>query len=294
VYHVKNNTAVITFFYAEQIASNLGNLQDRLEQQYRAKIDPDVRLVFEYKKAYTDELLLKMEIKKFLTRNFSILTLALDDEDIHVQQTDDTFKINLHVTAQSIEYIKNSKPFAAFVAKLHDENFYTFEFFFDVKKTTEDDDIRALEKLERYMKDTTAADDTVKVDKTLRVKNVEYWLGKPIKERPVKVEFIRVNGEEQTTAGEMKFLTKREYVARVIAREPKQSRSTEAQTKSYYTFVLDDNKNRLQCVFFPTDKTLAKFEKLVNGTVICVTGINSERNGRTSFRVSGVSFCEMA
>jgi len=305
VYHAKNNTAVITFYYSEKIADNLETLQDRLEREYRAKIAEEVKLVFEYKKSYTDELLLQMEVKKFLTRNFSILTLSLDDEDIHAQQIGDTFKINLHVAPQSIDYIKNNKTFAAFVRKLHDESFCEFEFFFDVKKTNEQDDIRALEKLEKYMKDTTAADGTVKVDKSLRVKNVEYWLGKPIKERPVKVEFIRVSGEEQTTAGEIKFLTKREYTPRVIADASRHSHTprghcehSEAiprlpETRVYWTFVLDDTKHRLQCVFFPTDKTLSKFEKLVNGTVVCVTGINSERNGRTSFRVNGVSFCEM-
>ena len=280
VYHVKSNTAIITFFYDEKVAKTLESLQDRLEKECRAKIDSDVKLVFEYKKAYTDELLLKMEIKKFLIREFSILTLSLTDEDIHVERNGEVFKINLHLPPQSIDYIRNNKLFTRFAAKLHDENFCTFEFFFDAKKTSEQDGTRALEKLEQYMKNSVLVEDMVKVDKSLRVKNIEYWLGKPIKERPVKVEFIRTCPDEQVTAGEIKFLTKREF-------------TKGEETKTYWTFVIDDGKTRLQCVFFPTDKTGPKFDKLVNGTVVCVIGTNSERNGRTSFRVSGVSFCEM-
>jgi len=123
----------------------------------------------------------------------------------------------------------------------------------------------------------------VRVDKTLPVKHIEYWCGAPIKTRPVQIKYLRNSKDFQVTAGTMFFMTKREY--------KRTGEDGVEVTKNYWTFVLDDGADRLQCVFFPTEKTVAKFEKLSNKTVVCVVGINDKKGDRTSFRVSGVSFC---
>ena len=145
----------------------------------------------------------------------------------------------------------------------------------------------ALEKLKSYA--DNHQDTPQKVDKTLAVKNIEYWLGVPVKIRPVQIKYLRVGRELQVTAGSIHFLKKREYT-----RDAGPNSQSPKTTHIYWTFMLDDGTNRLQCVFFPTDKTRAKFEKLTDRTVVCVIGVHDKnKRGDIGFRVSGVSFCEM-
>jgi hypothetical protein len=287
VYRVKENTLFIGFLYAEEIEEKIETLKKRLEEEFTKLVRTEageIKLVFSYKKSYIDELLLQMEFKKFLKSNFSVLVLDVTDGDIKVSKVGDTYTVNVYLAQNCVDYIRNSKAFAAFVNELEEKNFCIFEFFFDAKDG-EGDNLSAMEKLRDYMDNNLPASENVKVDKALKVKSVEYWLGKPIKERPFKIEFLKISGEEQVTAGEMRFITKREYM--------RKSKSTgKEEVKQYWTFVLNDGHGSLNCVFFPTDKSYPKFEKLVDGTVICAVGVNGSRNGRVSFRVTGISFCQ--
>lgn len=286
VYYVNRNTLHVVFYYDDTIAKKLDNMKNALEEAFKAYVDLDITYQFEYKKSYIDEILLTLAVKKFLVKNFSMLTLSLTDEDIKTERTQDGFAINLYLPKQSHNYIKANNNFKDFVDKLHDENFCSFEFLFNVKDIDAVDSQSALEKLEQYMENKLPNGNLIKVDKTLRVKNIEYWLGKPIKQRPIKIEHLKISQEDQITGGTMEFLTKREY-----QKHDKEKGETEART--FWTFLLNDGSRKLNCVFFPSAKTHDKFEKLVNGTAICVIGVHSERNGRVGFRVQGISFCEM-
>jgi len=120
-------------------------------------------------------------------------------------------------------------------------------------------------------------------DKTLPMHDIEYWLGAPIKMRPIKIKYLRTTAEPQVTGGTMHAIKKREYTREIDG---------EKVVKFYYTFTLYDGSDNLQCVFFPSDKTRAKFEKLVERSVVCIIGTNEKRDNRSNFRVTGVSLCE--
>jgi len=138
----------------------------------------------------------------------------------------------------------------------------------------------ALDELRKHAETVSQNGPKAGVDKVLPISNMEYLCGMPIKIRPIRIKYLRVSPEEQVTAGTMHFLTKREYTKNDI-------------TKSYWTFALNDGESALQCVFFPSQKSGPKFEILKNNTTICVQGVHDKRNDRTSFRVTGVSFCDL-
>jgi hypothetical protein len=138
------------------------------------------------------------------------------------------------------------------------------------------------EQVREYI-DALYADNNVeiapKIDKVLPVKFVEYFLGTPVKDRPVQIKYLKNSKDFQTTAGTIYFLKRREYTKNEV-------------TKNYWTFTLDDGNDRVQCVYFPSEKWVKKFEKLVDRTVVCVVGVHEKRNERTNMRIMGVSFCE--
>ena len=284
------NTLSSVFLFDQGIADKIDALKTRLEREYIASVakdgEPsDLKHTFTYEKSYIDAEILRLKVENFLKKQFSVLTLDLDDGDIKVGEGRGSFTVNIYIPQQNITYIEKSRAFAEFLKTLHDEYFSTFQIMLNPKKQ-DDDDGEVLDKLEQYMKSALPPDASrepgVKVDKALKIRAAEYLLGKPIKERPVKIEFLRITAEEQVIAGTIANLTHREY-----------TKKDTNEKKPYFTFLLDDGRNRASCIYFPNQKTLAKFETLQNGNTVLVIGENSERNGRTGFRVAGISTCEL-
>ena len=129
------------------------------------------------------------------------------------------------------------------------------------------------------------------VDKALGAKNIEYLLGKPVTIRPIKIKYLKVMMEEQITGGTIFFLTKKEYKKKVTPTDENQSGE---EIRPYWTFVLNDGSDTVQCVFFPSEKSRPKFEMLKDRTEVAVIGVHDKRGDRLSFRVTGVSFCSLS
>ena len=168
---------------------------------------------------------------------------------------------------------------------MHDENFSQFEFYFTAKPENPDATEEAKERLKGYIdKPTTMGSGAV--DKTMKVKSIEWLLGKEIESRPIQVQYIRVGDFPQVIAGTIKFLKKRECKYR-------KKGTDEYEMGPFWTFVLNDGHSSTQCVFFARGAGWQKFEKLTDGSTICVRGFNTERNGRVGFRAVDVSYCEL-
>jgi len=198
--------------------------------------------------------------------------------------------------AQCIEYVRKSRVIADFMADLRAQNFAEFTIVFSEKVGGELDhgafggdgglDNEGDENLVPK-----------RVDKTMKIGRIEYYLGVPIKERPIRIEFLKSSPYDQVIAGTVRFLTKREYVKKdaagsavVVERVNEEGETVIVEEKRpYWTFVLDDGRDKAQCVFFPNTKTRAKFETIIDGTFVCVVGQNQEKGGRTSFMVRGLS-----
>jgi hypothetical protein len=273
-----------TFIYDESISPKIDELKPKLQETYAEGVGLAVRHIYTYQKAYMDAVMLGLLVRRFLRSCYSVLTHGLDDDDVRVTGEDRDFSVNIYLPKHIANYVENSRHYAGFVQDLTENHFCTFSFFINPKDTADDEpDL-----------DLTAPQDlpetSVKVDKVCKIKGMEYYLGRPIRERPIKIEFLRVCADEQIIAGTISYLTRREYTKK--AAEGTESGAA-GEKKAYWTFVLDDGARKCPCVFFPTDKTFAKFEKLVNGTVICAIGENRERGGRTNFSVKGISLCEM-
>lgn len=146
------------------------------------------------------------------------------------------------------------------------------------------------ESLKKQLEELKASDSvqkfpSVKTDKTLKMTEPEYFLGRPVNMRPIKIKFLKVSKDDQVTGGTIFSLKKREY-----KRADKES--GEEVVKPYWTFTLDDGESQIQCVFFPSQKTYQKFEKLQDRTVICAIGTCENFRDQKNFRVSGISLCE--
>ena len=283
------NELGLTFLFDESIKGKIDALKPRLEQQFKESVDePDIKYNFAYQSSYMDDERLELVVRTFFKDNFSIMTLDLGDEDIKVTAADRAFNIEVHLPKHTADYVGASRALEGFLKNLREQYFYGITFQVIPKDTGDD---ATIEDIEAYVRENMKSVEVNRADKVRKISGMEYLLGKPIKERPVKIEYLRTSPDEQVIAGTINFLTRREYTKKSTNNNEQATNNDEK--KPYWTFVLNDGAKKQNCIFFPNVKTLAKFEKLVNDTAVCLIGINDERNGRVSFNVKGVSFCEL-
>jgi len=275
VFEGKQHLFTMNFIYDEGLNGKLDELKPRLESEFKEKINQPVEYVFDYKSSYMDADRLSLLVRKFLMNNFSIMTLGVVDDDIVIKKDDRLFVVEISLPMQAVEFVKKSKAYDDFVKSLFADYFYSFDFKIIAKH--DDDGELDLESIEKMVGENIAEMEAKKVNKSMPIKNMEYYLGAPIKERPIKIEFLKTCPDFQVIAGTMGQLKTRESKA----------------GKKFWTFVLDDGINKANCVFFPNENNAAKFDKLVDGTVVCLLGVHDERNGYVNFNVRGVSFCEL-
>jgi len=287
-YNQSKNLLEIFFIYDERIDDELATLKPKLETDFKESVKfhtkEDIKFKFSYEKSYVDTTLLAMKVAKYLRAEYSVLSRTLKDEDVTAQESGGIYNVNLFVPRMMVEYLKRHKVFMDFQKSLRQDYFAEFNFFINEKEG--DFEISMPEDIPTEYE---------RVDKSMKVKNIEYFLGRPIRMRPIKIEFLKVSVDDQVIAGKMLFITKREYTKKT-GDDVKGGEEGEVkeEKKAFFTFVIDDGKNRVNCVYFPTQKSLSQFEKLTNDTVVAAIGAHQERNGRLGFRVGGISFCELA
>jgi hypothetical protein len=288
-FDVANDELLSTFIFDERIKGKISGMKQKLEQEFKTMVGlPDLFYVFSYKQCYMDAGRLDILIQEFLRKNFSFLTLDISDDDLIVTDGEEGFTAKLKVTKQAMEYIKGSKAFKAFARDLTESHFAVFNFIFEEKAHDVNQKELTLEDIEKYAEEKLVAKVKDKVDKVCKVSDRAYLLGAPIKERPIRIEFLEVSPREQIIAGTISFFKRREY-----------TKKDTGLPQPYWTFVLDDGK-KASCVYFVSGRTeeiqkknMEKMETLGDGQAICVIGYNNEKDGRGSFSVRGISTCVM-
>lgn len=300
LFNASTNELISTFLFEERIKNKISAMKASLEQEFKAAVGiPELKYLFLYKQCYMDEERLRLLTTEFLRKNFSFLTLDLDDGDLLVSSGEKGFTVRLRLSKQTADYIKGTKAFNTFINELNENNFSIFNIVFEEKPNVNQKEL-TLEDIERFAETKLAASKEDKINKVCKVTEREYLLGAPIKERPIKIEFLKVAPYEQIIAGTISFFTKREFIKKKMVTNENGDEVATEKPMPYWTFVLDDGNRKQSCVYFVfgrTDevlqKNIQKIETLGNGKTICVIGINEERNGRVNFNVRGISTCEL-
>jgi hypothetical protein len=271
----EKNTLTANYIYTAEISDLLNKLKPELEKMFCKTVGLQIEYKFVYTESYIDETVLRLRVMEYLKNTFAVMSGDIKDDSIKIESAANGFNINLYLTQQFADFLTGSKSFANFKQTLEDENFCEFNFYFSIisQADTADDEIADSD----YLPPDTVS---TGIDKVLRIKNKSYLLGLPIKEKPIKIEYLRVCNDEQITAGEISRLTQREYTR------------SNGEKKEYYTFLLNDGDDTANCVFFPNKKNIALFEQLTDGTFIAAVGTYSEKNGRKSLNVAGISTAE--
>jgi hypothetical protein len=275
-FDAEKNFLTAHYLYTAEVEDIIDKLKPELEKLFTQSVGLSIGYKFVYGKSYIDETILRLRLLDYLRNTFAIMAGGVKEEDIKIDAVTNGYDINLYLTQQFAEFLQGARSFEKFKGALAAEFFCEFNFYFNITQQTgiPEDDILEI--------DYTEAENPVvdRVDKVLHIKNSQYLLGRPIKEKPIKIEYLRLCNEDQITAGEIDRLTKREYTR------------ANGEKAFRYTFTINDGAKTTGCVWFPNKKNLHLFERLHDGDFIVVMGVYSERNGWRSLNVSGISVAE--
>jgi len=277
VYYDREDKLEILCIYDGRIENKLDALKSKLEQEFKSYVrhitGETFDFVFNYEKKYIDIALLKLAVHKFFRSNFSVFIDGLADDFVDIIG-DDQLIVNIYLPQQVVNFVSSHKSYIEFIKSVEVDYFIDIQFNLIERKSLEDTE-NPLEELKKLVREERKPE----VDKKMKIDGkIEYYMGLFTKDRPVKIKYLAVRLSEQVIAGHIENLVRREYTSK-----------KDGQKKPFFTFALNDFEDVAPCVYFVPQKSLSKFEKLEEGTFVVLVGVNSERNGRVSFVVSGIS-----
>ncbi len=129
-YHQAQQRLVVRYLYNAEIEECLPTLQKRLEELFMRQVALPLKYDFVYKKVFIDALSLQLEIVSFLRKKYGAMTNNTKNDDVSVVLEGHTWRVNLSLPSNLIDFLGNSQQWAKFQQDLRDRNFYDFDFQF--------------------------------------------------------------------------------------------------------------------------------------------------------------------
>ena len=126
-YYLNQQRLVVRYIYNAEIEECLPSLQKKLEEMFMRQVGLPIKYDFVYRKVYIDALSLQLEIISFLRKKYGAMTNSTKDDDVSVVLEGHTWRVNLSLPANLIEFLANSQQWEKFQQDLRDRNFYDFD-----------------------------------------------------------------------------------------------------------------------------------------------------------------------
>ena len=266
------------FLYKDTIRDND---KDTLTALIKEFIKEDVVVVVKCKKAYIDKDLVRDVIFNFIIRNFNSIGIDFKKENISVNISDE-IAVQISCTPFQHEYITGNSVEQEIVN-------YANGFFFEPFSLQIVAD-EQLSNVEDIVIPTIAIDlsggEQSNPFKYHKVDNLNNYIGEVLG-NPIQISSIKSSLENIEVVGIIKFLTEKSFESK---RKDKEGNSV---IKVYYSFGLQDPTGRINCVYFPTKSDIAKAQSLKDEDKIIVHGDVEDFNGRLSFKVKSIGYCDI-
>ena len=129
-YHQTEQRLVVRYIYNAEIEECLPALTKRLEEMFMRQVGLPLKYDFVYKKVFVDALSLQLEIVSFLRKKYGAMSTGTKNEDVNVELSGHTWRVQLSLPSNLIEFLRHSQQWQKFQQDLIDRNFYDFDFQF--------------------------------------------------------------------------------------------------------------------------------------------------------------------
>ena len=229
------------------------------------------------KKSYFDEAYFTYALLGFLQK-YPLIKHNIKSGNFQFDRIEDEIKVTLKAPSAVCEYIRSRNIFGEIKNFIF--NNYCEKISLDLEETeleNEDIDVYIPEKKLVY---------DYEGGRKIKVTNVESFIGDPIYERPGYIADVR-QGDGIVLCGTIKDFTERKRAMK----------EGDSEQKYFFKFRLEDFTGSVNCIYFPTKKSLDKIRLLGDGKEIVAFGTveSNTFKGETSlsFRVRFISLCTL-
>ena len=275
IFDEKELMCTFKFLYKDTIADNGREELTKLISEYYSE---DIKIIVKCKKAYIDEDLVRDVIFNFITKNFNSIGINFDKNNIAVEINDN---INLTITCNSFQYehINNmiDREIVAYANSFFFEDF-NLQIILDHEEIVEEEFLPQI--------DIDLTDTSQPSYKFIQIDELQNFIGE-VNGAPIDISTIKSSIENIEVAGQLKFLNEKSFESK------RKDKDGNALIRKYYSFVVVDGTNRVNCVYFPNKADMSKAETLEENSDIIVHGDVEDFNGRLSFKVKSIGFCKI-
>ncbi len=275
--NIRQNVLEIVFVCREEKEKMLVENIKLLESEAAKLLKTLFKVKIKIKKSYFDEAYFTYSLLDFLQK-YPLIKHNIKSGNFNFVRTENEIQVVLNAPKAICEYIKDRNVSAEIKTFIY--NNFCEKISFDLNEIElENEDI------EFHMPEKKLVYD-YEGGRKIKVSNVEAFIGDPIYERPDYIVDAH-KGEGVVLCGRIREFTERK-------RTPKEG---ETEQKYFFKFRLEDFTGSINCIYFPTKKSLDKVRLLSDGKEVVTFGtveLNTFK-GETSlsYRVRFISLCTL-
>ncbi len=245
---------------------------------------PNLKFDIKSKKSLVDGNAITDLINWYLSKNYASILTTMQKGDISVNIASEIVKVNLQIVSVFNNFLTDRRFEVELKEFLERNYFQNFEVNLSVKSESENlEDV--LDEHTKIFESMVQADFEDVKPVTYELLNLQEYIGQNVEGVALASKSLNPSDSGVTIAGVMNFLVKKSYVSK--------RKASKGEEKEYYSFVLQDDYGKVNCVYFPAKDMKEKFEELQENAVIAVMGDAEEFNGRMNFKVKSIALCEL-
>jgi DNA polymerase III epsilon subunit family exonuclease len=283
-YQKFGSVLLLVFLYPDEI----GNVEEEDRKQIlkltKAYVNLEVNIELKFVKSFYDKEHLIVKIDEFNKQEFPSLTSLIQTKKLNLTEEEDKVNLELCCSKNYISNEQKQKYIARLEQFLNNEFFYLFEV--TLKEVQEQNTTSVIEQKKQEV--LLQIKQQQKTPTHLKVEVIDQVLGSECSLAPLCVSAVTSPDKNVSVAGEVKYLTEREFTKKQRVMDSEEERYQEIQ-KTYYSFSLQSAEKELNAVYFPSKDGANLTELVSNGQEVVVTGDVDAFNGRLSLKVKHIT-----
>lgn len=283
----ENNACVCKFIYDGNVRDLDENDKSLFSGVVNKYVGVDCDVVIKFKKESLDNDVIFQYVSTFIQTNFPSAFSIFKPENLMIENDDLCCKLKISMIDIYFKYLKAKnfeKELEKYLSKYYFKNFNVELSEINSNNSIEDALIEQ-ENIIQGMVDETNLNKNIE---NFNVLEVTKLIGEELNSECRFFDSLRKPVKNIVTAGKIKQIYEKTFKSKTAKNEdgtPKE--------KAYYNFKLELRGEILDCVYFPKDTDLAKFQTLNENDEIVINGDIEEFNNRTNCKVKQISLCKL-
>lgn len=282
VYNTTFSTCLVQFIYPED-RPTLSNVQKaEIKDAVSKLLNIKGTLECKFNKSYLDEKIVISKVIEFLKINYASLDSCFDQNVFEYHR--DNFAITLTLNVNSTLYVYAQKNSLSDVLKRYLQENFCGDFIIIIKENNIDEfDEDLLEERARNIQNNYKPE--AKLPR-YNVSDLQVVFGSEIMPRAEYIKNLKGEKFSVILAGTVGNIVQKEYL-------PKKNKIKGIEEKrKFYTFTLNDDSGKVNCVHFCTkisEKNFGLIEE--NKHIICLGNYVKRDNGEMQYIIKSISLC---